>query len=198
MQRLNDSGIISTMGNNSAEELLVKIRKNPEKFGELYDLYFNKILNYVFHRTSDYDLARDITAEVFIKVYLKIWTFRWRKISIGAWIYRIATNEVNQYFRKRKYHARNLKEWQMNSMLQFESFESGKEDAMKELQAHSDYDKVQRILTGMEIKFQEVIALRYFDKKSIKEISEIVNMQRRQVPVRYRLGDDGQPVLPAA
>lgn len=170
-----------TMSYNSEEELLIKIRKDPEKFSELYDLYFDKILNYVFHRTSDFDLARDITAEVFIKVYLKIWTFRWRKISIGAWIYRIATNEVNQYFRKRKYHAQNLMEWQMNSILQFESIESEKEDAMKEVQAHSDYNKVQRILTGMEIKFQEVIALRYFDKKSIREISEIVNKKEGTV-----------------
>ena len=69
----------------------------------------------------------------------------------------------------------------MNSMFQFESIDSGKEDAMKELQAHSDYNKVQRILTGMEIKFQEVIALRYFDKKTIREISEIVNKKEGTV-----------------
>ena len=169
------------MTNNSEKKLLQQIRKDPKKFGDLYDLYFDKILNYVFRRTSDFDLARDITSEVFIKVYLNLWMFRWRKISIGAWIYRIATNEVNQYFRKKKYEAKNLKEWEVDRLFQRGSIDSEKEDAMRELQSHEDFKRVQSILQTMEIKFQEVIALRYFDRKTIREVSEIVKKKEGTV-----------------
>ncbi len=165
------------MNNKKENELLIKIRNDPRKFGELYDAYFDKIFNYVFHRIGDFDLARDITSEVFIKVYLNLWKFQWRKISVGAWIYRITTNEVNQYFRKKKYRTQNLLDLDISSFLLIPdpaSLESEKAEAIKELQYHTDFIKVQSILKSMDIKYQEVISLRYFDSKSIKEICEIL------------------------
>ncbi len=165
------------MNTEAEKELLNKIRNDPGKFGELYDIYFDKIFNYVFRRITDFDMARDITSEVFIKVYLNLWKFQWRRISIGAWIYRIATNEVNQYFRKKKYRTQNLLDLGINSLLHIPdpaSLESEKAKAKKELQSHTDFIKVQSILKSMDIKYQEVISLRYFDHKSIKEICEIL------------------------
>ena len=123
------------MASNSEKKLLEEIRKDPKKFSELYDIYFDKIFNYVFRRTTDFHMARDITSEVFIKVYLNLWKFQWRKISIGAWIYRIATNEVNQFFRNKKYRTNNLLDLDIHSFLLIPdpaSLESEKQEAIKE------------------------------------------------------------------
>ena len=172
------------MNNKTENELLIKIRNDPKKFGELYDAYFDKIFNLVFHRLTDFDLARDITSEVFIKVYLNLWKFQWRKISVGAWIYKIATNEVNQFFRNKKYRARNLIELDINSILEVPdptSLESEKAEAMKELQSHTDFIRIQAIISKMDIKYQEVISLRYFDNQSIKEICEILGKKEGTV-----------------
>ena len=79
--------------------LLEKIKKDPKEFGVLFDQYYNNIFGYVLRRTLDYDLASDIVAETFLKAFLKINSFRWKGISISSWLFKIATNEVNYFYR---------------------------------------------------------------------------------------------------
>jgi RNA polymerase sigma-70 factor, ECF subfamily len=75
--------------------LLQKIKENPEFFGLLFDEYYKTIFNYIFRRVGDYDISRDLAADTFLKAYLKVQSFVWKNISVLAWFYRIATNEVN-------------------------------------------------------------------------------------------------------
>ena len=82
------------------KQLLEKIKENPEFFGKIFDSYYKNIFNYIFHRVADYDISRDIAADTFLKAFLKINTFVWRDVSILTWLYRIATNEINYYYRK--------------------------------------------------------------------------------------------------
>jgi RNA polymerase sigma-70 factor (ECF subfamily) len=89
-------------------ELLEQIRSDPKAFGVVFDHYYQPIFGYVFRRVADYDFARDITAETFLKAFLKIQSFRWKGISISSWLYRIATNEINQFFRRKKYNPEKL------------------------------------------------------------------------------------------
>jgi RNA polymerase sigma-70 factor (ECF subfamily) len=90
---------------------LRKIKLNPNCFGVVFDSYYKQIFNYILKRISDYDISRDIAAETFLKAYLNIQSFSWKNISISSRLYRIATNEVNYYFRKRKYTASQLQEF---------------------------------------------------------------------------------------
>ncbi len=89
---------------NLVEEklFLEKVKKKPELFGRIFDEYYKTIFNYIFRRIADYDISRDIAADTFLKAYLKIHSFVWKDISILTWLYRIATNEVNYYYRKNK------------------------------------------------------------------------------------------------
>lgn len=89
-------------------QLLKDIENDPQKFGEIFEAFYNKIFGYVFRRTTDYDTARDITAETFLKAYSNIGKFKWRNISVLYWLYQIATNELNKYFNRRKYMPESL------------------------------------------------------------------------------------------
>ena len=102
--------------------------------------------------------------------------FKWRNISISSWLYRIATNEINNYFRRKKYKPDSL-----NRLIDNYNFniaddkETEKEKLEKELTAYTEFLKVQKALKEIDVKYQEVISLRFFEKKSIKEISEILD-----------------------
>lgn len=164
--------------------LIEKSRKNPQAFGKIYDAYFSEIFGYVFKRVGDFDFANDITSEVFLKAYVNLWRFRWQKVSIAAWLYRIATNEVNGFFRKKNYAPVSLQE--MKSKIHFDpvdpqSLETEKAVAEKLLKEHEDFLQIQQILMQLPIKYQEVISLRYFEKKSIKEIGQILNKKQGTV-----------------
>src|SRR5688572_12413738 len=84
--------------------LLNQISSDPSRFGEFFDQYYKPVFGYVYRRVIDYDVARDITAETFMKAFLNIQKFKWKGHPVSSWFYRIATNEVNYYFRKKKYN----------------------------------------------------------------------------------------------
>ena len=164
--------------------LLDKIKKDPKKFGILFDQYYNRIFGYVLRRTLDYDLASDIVAETFLKAFLKINSFRWKGISISSWLFKIATNEINYYYRKQKYTPRSLDLLLDSDEFDIRNTESIEEEKAKieeELKAHNDFVLVQKQLEKLPVKYQEVIALKYFEEKSIKEISEILDKKEGTV-----------------
>jgi RNA polymerase sigma-70 factor (ECF subfamily) len=90
------------------KHLIEQCRSDPSAFGPVFDHWYPAIFAYAYRRTADYDFAKDIAAETFLKAFLKINTFKWRGISISAWLYRIATNEINLYYRKQQYKPQSL------------------------------------------------------------------------------------------
>jgi len=47
-------------------------------------------------------------------------------------------------------------------------------EAQEKLKQHQDFLKIQEKISKLSIKYQEVITLRFFEKKKLKEISEIL------------------------
>lgn len=159
------------------KQLLVQIKENPNLFGKIFDACYKPIFNYIFHRVADYDISRDIAADTFLKAYLNINSFSWKNISIITWLYRIATNEINYYYRKNKvtHLSLDLIGSQANILFEFDDYLTEKQLMENELKLNEDYARVQRALKKLNIKYQEVLSLRFFEKKSLKDISEILD-----------------------
>lgn len=156
--------------------MLQKIKKDPQAFAVLYDLHYSAIFAYVFRRLGDYDIAKDITAETFLKAYQKIGFFVWRNIPVSAWFYRIASNEINLYLRNKKYTASNIEDAGLRHVLSYEEgIETEKQALEISVQEHKEFLAIQKALRELDVKYQEVIALRFFEDKSLKEISVILN-----------------------
>jgi RNA polymerase sigma-70 factor (ECF subfamily) len=83
-------------------ELVERAKNNTEAFGELYDRYYSQIFGYVLKRTASIEVTQDVTSEVFFKALKNLRQFRWRGVPFSSWLYRIATNEIANYFTKNK------------------------------------------------------------------------------------------------
>ncbi|MHB9052542.1 MAG: RNA polymerase sigma factor [Thermoleophilia bacterium] len=89
--------------------LVKRIQKgDAEAFGQLYDRFHDKVFLYVYRQTGSGTDAEDITAGVFLYVLEKIDGFTWRGAGFAAWLFRIARNDVLDYFRKRGNGAREV------------------------------------------------------------------------------------------
>jgi RNA polymerase sigma-70 factor (ECF subfamily) len=66
------------------EQMLKDIENDPQKFGQIYEAFHNKIFGYVFRRTTNYEAAKDITAETFLKAYVNIGKFKWRGVLFST------------------------------------------------------------------------------------------------------------------
>lgn len=158
------------------QELINRIKKDPQAFACLYDEHYNAIFSYVFRRLGNYEQARDITAETFLKAFQNIHRFEWRNIPVAAWLFRIANNEINLYFRKSKYAPALVTDLKLYEQLPYEpGIETEKAAMEKSLAESQEFLRIQQQLMRLNLKYQEVIALRFFENKSIKEISTILN-----------------------
>jgi RNA polymerase sigma-70 factor (ECF subfamily) len=160
------------------EQILKDIENDPEKFGEVYEAFYNKIFGYVFRRTTDYDAAKDITAEVFLKAYVNIGKFKWRNISILYWLYKIATNELSKYFNSHKYSPQSLHRIQEEYGIQITDYSNAETESIKlqeELERHQEFIKINEWIKKLDTKYQDVIALRFYEQRSIREIAIILN-----------------------
>lgn len=158
-------------------ELLNRIKHNPAEFSELFKLYYKPIFGYVFRRTGVFDDTADIASETFLKAFRHINTFTYSGISVKVWLFRIATNEVNQYFRhKQKHDTLFLRLDTGNENIFNNLLLEDKKVLETELQQNDKFVMVLNSLKTLPVKYQEVISLRYFEGKENKEIAEILNI----------------------
>ncbi len=156
------------------KELVKRARRDPDAFGELYDQYYSRIFNYVLRRVANLEIAQDITSEVFFKALKNLGQFHWRNVPFSSWLYRIAINQITDYFRKGKHEMFSLEEVSepiSNSSL---SAETEVIKAEEELKKHEDFLILHQSISRLPIKYQDVITLRFFENKQIKEIGEIL------------------------
>ena len=156
------------------QALLEEIHRSPEAFGKLFDAYYRPIFSYVFRRTGNYDTSSDIVAETFLKAFLNIGRFQWRGVSLSSWLYRIATNETNYYFRKKKYQPQQLSQLKDFNVINLHRPHEERDEIERQLRNMHAFETVRVQLATLDVKYQEVIALRYFEEKDNRAISEIL------------------------
>jgi len=76
-------------------------RREPEAFGQLYEEHFDRIYRYVVLRVKGQEDAEDITQQVFLKALENIGSYRWRGMPFASWLFRIAHNQVVDYWKKK-------------------------------------------------------------------------------------------------
>ena len=88
------------------EQLVLHFQQGEkEAFAKLYDHYVEKIYKYFYFKTSQEE-AFDLTETVFLKVWENIKSYKKKKgSSFASWIYRIAHNQLVDYYRFNKGNA---------------------------------------------------------------------------------------------
>ncbi len=85
----------------SAQSGLSLMTEEKFDFEHLYRSHAEKILNLAFRMTGREDVAKDLTQDVFLKLYERHQDFRGDS-QIYTWIYRIAVNHILNYLKKEK------------------------------------------------------------------------------------------------
>jgi len=70
-------------------------------FGQIYDLYFDKVYRFVYFRVNHREAAEDLVSETFIRAWDKLDRISSPE-SFSGWVYQIARNLVIDYYRSRK------------------------------------------------------------------------------------------------
>ena len=161
--------------------ILERSRKNPKAFGELYEKYFDRIFNYVYRQTDDEELTADLCSQAFLIVLKNLDRYEFRGLPFSAWLYRIASNEVNKHYRKQK----KSKVFSIEELRVRELIEQASENWDEEI--------IQRLLNYLKdlpTDMLEVLELRFFEDKDFKEIAFILDISESGAKMRtYRALD---------
>lgn len=162
------------MGSDLKKEkkLVKRAQKDSGAFSELYETNYPKIFGYILKRVAEVQIAQDITSETFLKALKNIKKFRWQNISFSAWLYRIASNEISNYFRKNKYRPISFEK--ISEPISSSNPSAEIIQAEEQLEKHKEFLELQKKISRLSAIYQEVIVLRFFEKKKIREISEIL------------------------
>lgn len=150
-------------------------------FGPIYEQYFEQIYRFVFKRLGgNEEVAGDLTQQTFIKAMANLTKYEDRGLPFSAWLYRIAQNEVNMYFRsQKKAYTVEITDRQLYDILE----ETGESNASQE-----DLDQLIERLNLLDENQSDLIELRFFQQLSFKEIADIYQITEANAKMRiYRL-----------
>lgn len=160
---------------------------NPEAFEPIFNRYYNAIFNYILRRTADEHTAKDIASNTFLKALDKINQFHWKGIPFSSWLYRIATNEINQYYRKNKrlVHLSDAQAAAMESDVRSDAGLTASEDKREKEQQSA---RIKQAILKLKPKYQDVLTLRYFEDLPVKSIADILELPENTVKTHIRRG----------
>jgi RNA polymerase sigma-70 factor (ECF subfamily) len=153
------------------EELVKIVLENQSIFSYLMNRYKDKLLRYI-RRISNVgpEEAEDILQNIFIKVYLNLNDFD-DSLKFSSWVYRIAHNEVIDNYRKRKARPQLLDADIKDS--QIKELASGT-NLLEELAQQELKQEISAAISQIDMKYQEIIVLKYLEEKDYQEISDII------------------------
>ena len=148
------------------EEGLVReaVHGDQQAFARLYEAHFNKIYRYVYLKIGDQIEAEDMTQQVFLHALRSISSFKYKGTPFTAWLFRIAHNQIVDYFRRKT--ARpvpvELDETVPTS--------ANNPENMAELTLN--VEQLKRATTHLTSAQQEVLSLRFAGGLSIEETAK--------------------------
>lgn len=160
--------------------LILRSQSDPEAFRPLYEKYFKRIFLFVYHRLGDKSLSGDITSQVFFKALVNLNKFELRGLPFSAWLFRIALNECNDFFRKSKRYRMVAIE---DSAAEKLHEEITSETGLEELRA-----QLPQILERLSEEELQIIELRFFEQLPFQEVADILGITETYAKVKtYRI-----------
>lgn len=155
-------------------------RGNHASFEPLVRRYESRLMGVLLRFVRDYDLARDLAQETFLRVYERLDQFDPSR-RFGPWLFRIGVNLALDYLRKRRRRI-----WP--SLFSDSRVEKGPDPAVVDPRDALDLEQeVRKVLESIPEKYRTVLILRDLENFSTSEIAAILH--RKEATIRWRLSE---------
>jgi RNA polymerase sigma-70 factor (ECF subfamily) len=154
-----------------------------QKFEVIYKHYYPIILqNYTLNLKFDKDLAEDLTADLFIKVFQSLNKYK-IQYTFNSWITRVAKNFLIDYTRKLKLETVSMDAGASSEKMKNESSDSIKIDVCDEgenpeevIMSAEKRSCLEAAMNKLDGNSREAINKYFFEEKSYIEIAEDMDM----------------------
>ena len=146
-----------------------------DAFGKLAKKYQNKVFYLAFDLVGDYEDAKDIAQEAFIRAYEKLSQFE-ERAQFSTWLYRITVNLAMDLHRRRKRRPHEPLEGNIREIERQKKDEQEEEGRRSEMQLQTTAQRQQLEIALQKLSKHQRVAtvLKYFHQKSSKEIAGVL------------------------
>jgi RNA polymerase sigma-70 factor (ECF subfamily) len=155
--------------------LIEKAKMNPQFFAPIYNKYYESIFRYIYKRVDEQEAAFDITSNVFVKALGALNKFEFRGVPFSSWLFRIAKSELYQSFRDKK--ASRTINIDMVTIVQIV-------DEFCDDHTEENRQKLMKSLKLLKDNELQLIEMRFFEKRSFREIGEILDLTENNAKVK--------------
>lgn len=159
-----------------AEEarLINRARTDPEAMAQLFRDHYSRMVRYVSRRTGNAAVTDDLVSEVFLTMVRYLPRYRIGQTPFQAWLYRLATNQVNRWARRQRRYA-----WQ-----QLQDYA-----APDHVQTDEDETlKVRAALLTLPLHYQSALALHYLEEMNVEDVAQVLGCAIGTVKSRLARG----------
>lgn len=162
--------------------LVERAKHDREAFGELYDLYFDRVYQYMYYRVGNHEDAEDLTARVFYRMLKALPRYEATNAPFGAWVFRIAHNLVANWHRDQKRRRflslDDLPLWGARDEKQEEHLERG-------LEQEEVFQLIHDLLQSLPEDRQTLLFLKFYAEMSNVEIGKVLGRTEGAVKALY-------------
>jgi len=149
-------------------QLIADARSDPAAFARLYRRHYDAVFRYCVHRLFQRQTAEDITSAVFLKVVENLHRFKGTEPQFRNWLYKIATNAINNHLRKSARRSVLLK-------TVFEQANSRVVDRQRPAEPSAEnLARLKQAMFELKPRYQTIITLRFFENLKLTEIAEVL------------------------
>jgi len=150
-------------------------KSDMANFDKLYDKYYQAVFRFVYQRVDTMEMAAEVTSQTFLKAMVSLSKYKNQGLPFASWLFRVAYNETNLFFRAQKSERR----FYLNL--------SNDHDLADELsidESINPEEVLKPLLEKLKPQEMELIEMRYFEKRSFREISSIINISETNAKVK--------------
>jgi RNA polymerase sigma-70 factor (ECF subfamily) len=141
-------------------------QRDSQAFAEIYEAYFDKIYRYIAMRIRNDMEAEDLTQQVFMKVLHSISSYKSQGVPFSSWVYRIAHNQVVDFFRQHNKKA--------TVDIDGLPLPDTGDDPQHILEQEYDIKELKNAMKHLTEAQQEVLALRFTGEMPIAQCAEVM------------------------
>lgn len=180
----NSSDALGEYRGLTDKELIEKINasKNTLLFSILYDRYSKKVYNKCYSFARDENDAKDLTQDVFLKLFIQLSSFRGES-KFSTWLFAFTYNFcVNYVKRDVKKSLRSVSD----HMESHEYYLSVEEDSIDEELFEMKVAKLKKALEMIAPEEKAILLLKYQDNASLKEIQKLLKISESATKMRLK------------
>ena len=165
------------------EDLVFKIieTNNAELFAELYDRFSRVVYNKCYGFSKSKEEAEDLTHDVFIRLFVKLRTFKGNS-KFSTWLYSFTYNFCVNYVQRNSYKKKEKITVVTDQIKDEDVFDEIDEPNLFELKS----EKLVKVLALIEPAEKMILLMKYQDDMSIKEIMEALKVGESAVKMRVK------------